>query len=1030
MKSRMFNRIVAWSLVLAGLWTGLAASASAEGRRTIRTDPEYLIDTWEIEDGLPENSATAMAQTPDGYLWFGTFNGLVRFDGVRFVVFDRATTPELPSAGIVNLHCDQSGRLWVSTLRGLAVREHSQWRALASSDGWPGSYVRTFSERNNGDLLMTMFDGPILEIVGGRPKVLPPPPGTGGRGYLGCVDGDGRWWVAQPQFIGRWDGQHWIQALASTATGTDRVGCGAARDGGVWVLMSGDLRKFRRDVEVSRVQLQEKLGGIWSLFEDTRSNLWVCTEYRGVVQIPPGGPPRRWTETNGLASPNTRFAFEDRERTLWIGTSGGGLSRFKARHFQSYGPESGLTGPTVASVWPAGGGDLWIASRGKGLFRLHHGLVVSIPLPISDRSAVYAQTVMADRAGRVWLGTSQDLWVSESTGFHRVRPDQFTGAETRALFEDSRGRIWVGSLARTTVLDGDNLRAFTSDDGAPKEGASAFAEDRQGVVWFSTGNGVFRVENDRVVEFRDRSGALHDISCLKADADGTLWLGSMDRGLLCWMDGRLGSIGLDAGLPVRGVLGIVEDATGHSWIASDRGVVRAASTDLKRVAQGASPHLECRVFDLADGLPSLACASGYQPVCARDERGRVWFATLRGVAMVDPVTLRTNEVPPPVSVEEISFYSPTPPRRDHGSARFRVPEFQTKFASPIAQPVSLPPGSRDIELQYTGLSLAAPEKVRFQVRLEGLDDDWREVTDRRAAHYHELPPRDYVFHVRAANNDGVWNETGTSLAFTVRPYLWQTLWFKVLGVCFAAALVGAVIYVGMRRRVLRLDRESLARQLFARQLIRSQEQERKRVAAELHDGLGQDLLLIKNRLSLAVSRRANATESNQQIDAAVAATNRAIKEIRAISHALRPAALDQVGLTMAIEGMVEQLAEGTRLKFSADLDPIDGLLAPEMEMNLFRIIQEGLNNILRHANATLVILEVKREETRLWVSLYDDGRGFDAARLLGASGLREGLGLTTMTERAKYIGGNLDIQSAPGRGTRVTVHIRLPDPKA
>jgi signal transduction histidine kinase len=289
------------------------------------------------------------------------------------------------------------------------------------------------------------------------------------------------------------------------------------------------------------------------------------------------------------------------------------------------------------------------------------------------------------------------------------------------------------------------------------------------------------------------------------------------------------------------------------------------------------------------------------------------------------------------------------------------------------------------------------------------------------AYYYDFVPGTYVFRVRALNHAGLWNEKGASLSFTVQPHLWQTLWFKAL----VLAGLAAVVYGGLHRRMIRLEKERAAQQAFTRQVILSQESERKRVAAELHDGLGQDLLLVKNRLALAVTRQADGAELARQLDAATEATNRAIREVRTISHALRPAALEQVGLTKAIEWAVEQLGEASATRFSIELDNIDGLLAPEMEMNLFRIIQEGLNNITRHSGAAQVILEVKREGAGLRVSLFDNGCGFELEKLRNDPEVRRGLGLASMQERVKYLGGSLDIQSAPGRGTRVTAWVPL-----
>ncbi len=245
---------------------------------------EYLLRGWSTEDGLPENSATAIAQTQDGYLWFGTFSGLVRFNGERFMVFNPANSPQLPDAGIVNLHADKRDRLWVSTLAGLVVKEGTQWRSVGTNEGWVGNYVRSFAERLNGDLLLTTFDGHVLAVEHDRLTELPPPPGEPGQGYLGAVDEHGQWWLAQHRFLGYWNGQRWIQVRSlSPSLNRSQVACASARGGGVWVLLAKELLKFREGKAVSRVSLPQLKGGIWSMSEDSRTNLWICSyDYTGV----------------------------------------------------------------------------------------------------------------------------------------------------------------------------------------------------------------------------------------------------------------------------------------------------------------------------------------------------------------------------------------------------------------------------------------------------------------------------------------------------------------------------------------------------------------------------------------------------------------------------------------------------------------------------------------------------------------------------------------------------------------------------
>ena len=242
--------------------------------------------------------------------------------------------------------------------------------------------------------------------------------------------------------------------------------------------------------------------------------------------------------------------FEDREDNLWIGTSGGGLTRFKPRRIQNFGAESGLAEPVVSSLWPSQDGGLWIATRGKGLFRLRDGVVT--PVPPIPKKVMIAQSVLTDRQGRVWLGTGQDLWVADAGAFRRAYPDRLSGADVHALFEDSRGRLWIGAAKGTSVVDEEQLRAFTAADGLPARGAYAFTEDSHGVIWLSTRDGVFRSEHDRFVELLDDNGRpLRNINCFKSDADKALWMGSRDEGLIYRTQaGRLARV---PGLPVRAV---------------------------------------------------------------------------------------------------------------------------------------------------------------------------------------------------------------------------------------------------------------------------------------------------------------------------------------------------------------------------------------------------------------------------------------------------------------------------------------------
>ncbi|MBX3731816.1 MAG: hypothetical protein KF791_04390 [Verrucomicrobiae bacterium] len=797
---------------------GLAPVGILTARGTDHSDADHRIDTWGVADGMPEDSATAMAQSADGYLWFGTFDGLVRFNGVEFKVFNPRNTPELPGAGIVNLHLDRSGLLWVSTYRGLVVGEAGAAPEFRPVEGWPDSYVRTFTERPNGDLLITSFDGRLFEFSNGRLTELPSPPGARGQGYFGGVDADGHWWAVQSGFIGRLEHGSWAAKIPPPGVKGDAVGCTAARDGALWLLLGGELLKLQRGVEVARVSLPESPGGVWSLSEDSQGTLWISSHNEGLRRVTTAGRVTRINATNG-GSDQVRFVFEDRERSLWIGTSGDGLLRLTPRRFRHFGLVEGRKGLAVRSVTPDFAGGVWVATYGRGLFRVSDAGATPAPLLDPTDGSSYLQSVMADRSGRLWAGTfSKSLRVVEDSRVRHVPGELIGGVNPIALFEDSQGRTWIGGGGGSiAVCDNQGFRRFELMGDSRRLAVTCFAEDAAGDLWAANDGSVFRWDGDQsVVEVTENGRSIGGIACLKADPDGSMWLGSFDRGLLRWKDGRLSGVGAQDGFPVGPLLAIVEDDLGYFWMTSARHLVRARRGDLLAAADGGHGLIAWQRFDDSDGLPEAEFSRGRQPTIARDERGRLWFATSKGVTMVHPAKLRLNDLPPPVAVEAISFYRPVSVATGHATSRYGTGELPSRVSPPFAVPVPLPRGSRRVEIHYAALSLVAPGKVRYQIKLEGRDSRWQDAGSRRTAYYHELPPREYVFRVRAANNDGVWNETGASLAFLVQPFYWQTGWFQ--GLAWAASMggVGGGVWGIMRAKV-RRQAERLAHERDLRQ---------------------------------------------------------------------------------------------------------------------------------------------------------------------------------------------------------------------
>jgi|GEM_PF-1725714 len=796
-------------------------------------DSGYLLHAWSTDDGLPENSATAIVQTQDGYLWFGTFNGLVRFNGVTFKVFNPANTPHLPSAGIVNLHADKRDRLWVSTYAGLVMKDGAQWRALGTNEGWAGNYVRTFAERANGDLLITTFDGHVLVAANDRLTELPSPPGEQGQGYLGTVDEDGRWWLAQRRFVGFWNGQEWVQALTpGPSVGRSEVACASARGGGVWVLLAKELVKLRGGTEVSRRSLLEFQRGIWSMSEDRRTNLWICSYDSGLFQLTADGDLHHWTTTDGLGTASMRGIFEDREENLWLGSSGGGLQRLTPGRFFKVNDGSAPLRKTARAVWPARDQGTWLALFDAGLFRYGETGLVRVPVPGPKNESTYGLSVLEDRAGRLWYGdTNYCWWRNGQESFEKVPLRLAVGASITALFEDSKGRVWIGGRGGVVVCEGGGFRQIGPEAGLPGSEIAGFGQEKSGAVWVAGTEGVFREENTGFNEVRTADGQpLRGVLCLKADADGAMWMGTRAAGLLRWRHLRLDRVGAEHGLPDHEVRGILEDEEGYFWMPSSRGIIRARREQLHAVADGTVTRLDCQVLDQHDGLLSDECPPG-QPACARDAGGRMWFATQKGVAVIDPAGFRRNSQPPPVHVEQLTYRVP----RTRAGQRDRevsgvLGYDEVRLTAPFPLPLRLAPGSYGLEIEYAALSYSAPEKVQYQVRLEGHRPEWEDVRNRSIARFYQMQPGEYVFRVRAANNDGVWNEAGAALAFSVLPFYWQTLWFQgTMGVLLVATGGGAVFWRGRGKRRLELAEMERQKKAFAE---RRQADERFRLAVE------------------------------------------------------------------------------------------------------------------------------------------------------------------------------------------------------
>jgi signal transduction histidine kinase len=430
-------------------------------------------------------------------------------------------------------------------------------------------------------------------------------------------------------------------------------------------------------------------------------------------------------------------------------------------------------------------------------------------------------------------------------------------------------------------------------------------------------------------------------------------------------------------------------------MSCNRGIYRVRKQELNDFADGKIKAITSIGYGKSDGMLNVECNGGRWPAGIRARDGKLWFPTMGGVAIIDPAAVTTNTQPPPVVIESVL-----------------VDRLPTAFD----KDVRITPGQENFEIQYTALSFINSENLRFKYKLEGLDHDWVEAGTRRTAYFSHVPPGEYTFQVIAANSDGVWNEEGKSIKIVVLPPFYKTWWFMVV----AALMMALVAYVMIKRYLRKIERERLAQQTFARQLIASQEQERKRIAAELHDSLGQRLVVIKNLALMFLSAKNGDVGNLQQIEELSTETSQAIGEVKAISYNLRPYQLDRIGLTKAVEAIVRTVQSASAIDFRAEIDDIDDYFPKDSEINFYRIVQECVNNVVKHSGASAAFVNIKRTGAILVLEVSDNGKGFTPHQLESKNG---GFGLVGIAERAELLGGKVEIKSAPEQGAMIKIRL-------
>ncbi|AXC10169.1 Membrane associated, signal transduction histidine kinase-like ATPase [Acidisarcina polymorpha] len=973
--------------------TLLLATCSARAVDANTRISQYGHTVWRIQDGVFSGAPNAIAQTTDGYLWIGTQNGLVRFDGVRFVPWI-PPKGKLLSSGIFALLAARDGGLWIGTSANLAHLQNGNLTNYMDGQGRINSII----QGHDGRIWITRSrvhddKGPLCEVQDTSLRCYGVADGINSP-YAGPLaeDSEGSLWFGSASLLTRWSaGSSTVFTPSASKSGEGLSGVQAivaAPDGSIW---SGRDRRgpglgLQRLVHGVSTPLNPTLHGsalqVSALFLDRQDALWIGTEDQGIYRLR-GNKVDRFSSVDGLSSDSVSGFYEDREGNMWVATTEG-IDCFRNERVTTFSTRQGLSANLVDSVLAAGDGTIWIGNLGA-LEYLRGDRLSSI----QSKDGLPGQRVtslLEDHAGRLWVGLEDRLYVYEDGRFDPIRRSNNIAIGTViAMTEDRETNVWaevIGSPAKLLRIQGREVREELPAPGMPA--ATSLAADPKGGIWLGLVDGnLARYRQGRLETFSPGSAAGSQVREMLIRADGSV-LGATSSGLIEWKDGRLRTLTNQNGLPCNSLYGLVADNNNALWLYAQCGLVRVADTELREWWNGAKASVKAETFDMFDGARPWSAA--FQPHGSRSPDGRLWFANENVVQMIDPSHLETNSLPPPVHIEQIVA--------------------DRKNYSPTDQ-VRLPALTRDLEIDYTALSFVVPGKVRFRYKLEGRDRDWQDPMTRRQAFYSDLPPGTYQFRIIACNNDGVWNEEGAILDFSIAPMWYQMAWFRIF--CFAfVMLIGWILH---RIRVWQVSMAIGVR--FDERLA-----ERTRMARELHDTFLQTIQGSKFVVDDGLEEPLNTEKMHRALRQVSGWLEQAITEGRAALNSLRSSTTLKNELGPALRQVAESgvVPEGMTISASVIGDAQE--LHPIVRDELYRIGHEAILNAKAHSHGSYLEIGLTYGHD-LTLHVRDNGVGIDPSYAMSG---REGHhGLQGMRERAARIQGRLTILSSAESGTDISV---------
>lgn len=992
----------------------------------------YITQTFTTENGLPQNSVISMVQTGDGFIWIATWGGLVRYDGVKFKIYTTGNTPELADNRISYLYEDRHGVLWIGSEGGILTNyKDGIFTLIKKTDSSLSDKIifPIYLDKNDilwfkGSRHLNTYNIKTKEFSVIDNKLL----SKSGLQMEDVIiksfaeDSDNNLWLACDHGLIRFRNNKFTVFDKTDGLPDNFIYLAKENSNGNLLVVSGSKAGFFKDEKFVQLTEHPSNSFVFPAVNNIKNYIFYKLDQKLYCLAGDELSSFELPDANSVQS-----VLADNEGNVWIGKNLS-LTQYKQRYVRiflqnfekdRFASVHAIVEDKDGSILVRSGHQILVWREGKfipSIFSSGKNPEISQ----SYSSLDFMESVIArDKFGAVWIGKPDGLFKYENNSLTKLNTDNDAADKNFAhalLFSNIPGKIWSSSIGSglQEYQDGKS-RIYTTADGLIDNAVVCLMEDKNGALWIGTRSGISRFQNGVFTNYTTENGLTNNnVRDFYEDTDGTIWIGTYGGGILRYRDGTFASITNKNGLPEDIASRILIDDQDNFWILGNQGIYSVSRSLLNDFVDGKTKTVYCAVYGIKDGMKTSEGSGGEQNAGWKAHDGRLWFAMVEGGVIIDPPKKKSHIAP--VYIEDVILGKKS---------------FDPRKA------VEINPAEKQLQINYTAVQFTQPEQIKFQYKLEGYDEDWQEAGTRRTAFYQFLPSGKYNFRVRAVTSDGVWSDNNTDLEINVRSGLilaenedgttsllisfpFNQYWWLYSLMIVSLIIVTIVI---IQKRLKKINRRHLEQQQFSRQLINAHESERYRIAAELHDSIGQSLALIKN-MAIFGTKMAEDTNSVEQFENILNQSSETIDEIRDITYGLRPYLLDKLGLTEEIKTLLDKIAATNSIDIYPKIDDIDNLFSEEAEMNIYRIVQEILNNILKHSDASEAIVEIKKHQAIVSIKISDDGHGFEPDNLKNKN-KRSGFGLQGLAERVQMIGGTYSIKSKISEGTTVLVDLKI-----